>query len=61
VEKDKFNKTEFAAVRTSGLRMEIELNGKVYKKGELGPPDANYLKEDVTWYEGGVIEWVVGA
>ncbi|MGB7438628.1 MAG: beta-L-arabinofuranosidase domain-containing protein [Candidatus Acidiferrum sp.] len=61
VEKDKFNKTEFAAVRTSGLRMEIELSGKVYKKGELGPPDANYLKEAVTWYEGGVIEWVVGA
>lgn len=59
VEKDKFNKTEFAAVRTNGLRMEIALTGKLYKKNELGPPDANYLKEDLTWYEGGIIEWVV--
>jgi DUF1680 family protein len=57
--RDKFNKVTFTPVTTSALRMEIELQGKVYRKGELGPPDANYLAEDLTWYEGGVIEWRV--
>lgn len=59
VERDKFNKVTFTPVTTSALRMEIELQGKVYRKGVLGPPDANYLAEDLTWYEGGVIEWRV--
>ena len=59
VEIDKFNNVSFTPVTTSALRMEIELQGKVYRKGELGPPDANYLAEDLTWYEGGVIEWRV--
>jgi hypothetical protein len=59
VERDTFNRTLFAPVRTDGLRLEIALAGKVYKTGELGPPDANYLTEDTTWYEGGIIEWVV--
>jgi DUF1680 family protein len=59
VERDKFNKVSFSPVTTSGLRLEIQLQGKVYRKGELGPPDANYLNEDLTWYEGGVIEWRV--
>ena len=27
--------------------------------GELGPPDANYLADDLTWYECGIIEWQV--
>jgi uncharacterized protein len=61
VEKDKYNKTEFPAVRAEGLRIEIELAGRLYRKGEIGPPDANYLKEDLTWYEGGIIEWKVNA
>ena len=39
--------------------MEIHLQPKVYQKGKLGPPDGNYLEEDLTWYEGGVIEWTV--
>ena len=59
VDKDKFNKVAFQPVTTSALRMEIQLQQKVYKKGALGPPDANYLTEDLTWYEGGVIEWKV--
>ena len=59
VEKDTYNKTTFTPVRTDGLRMEIELDARVYKAGVLGQPDANYLREDQTWYEGGVIEWIV--
>lgn len=59
VERDKFNRVAFEPVTASGLRMEIQLQGKVYKKGGLGPPDANWVREDFTWYEGGVIEWKV--
>jgi len=59
VERDKFNKVTFAPVITSALRIKIDLHGIVYKEGSLGPPDADYLAEDLTWYEGGVIEWRV--
>jgi hypothetical protein len=59
VQKDMYNKTTFTPVRTDGLRMEIELEKQIYKAGELGQPDANYLREDQVWYEGGVIEWIV--
>jgi hypothetical protein len=59
VERNKFNKVTFTPVTTSGLRIEVQLQGKVYRKGQLGPPDANYLNEDLTWYEGGLIEWRV--
>jgi len=54
---DQFNKVSFSPVTTSALRIEIQLQPKVYKKGSLGPPDGNYLTQDLTWYEGGVIEW----
>lgn len=59
VGRDRFNKVSFQPVNTSGLRLEIQLQGKVYKKGGLGPPDGNYLSEDLTWYECGIIEWRV--
>ena len=59
VAKDKFNKVGFEAVTTSALRLEIQLQEKVYKVGSLGPPDANYMTQDTPWYEGGVIEWRV--
>jgi len=59
VEKDKFNRATFEPVTTTALRLEFKLQARIYKKGELGPPDANYLPEDETWYEGGVIEWRV--
>jgi DUF1680 family protein len=59
VEKDRFNTVNFDPVTTSALRLEIELQGKLYKKGDLGPPDANDMKEDLVWYEAGVIEWRV--
>lgn len=61
VEKDRFNTVKFEPVTTSALRMEIQLQAKTYKKGLLGPPDANWLSDDFTWYEGGVIEWRVNA
>ncbi len=59
VAKDKFNKAAFRPVTTSGLRVEIELQAKLYKPGSLGPPDADYLTQDLSWFEGGVIEWRV--
>jgi hypothetical protein len=59
VERDRFNKVSFRPVDTSALRLEIRMQAKVYKKGDLGPPDGNYLTEDLTWYEGGIIEWRV--
>ncbi|MGM0463970.1 MAG: glycoside hydrolase family 127 protein [Bacteroidota bacterium] len=59
VERDKFNTIEFKPVNTTALRMNISLGGKDYEKGELGPPDGNYLPENTTWYECGIIEWLV--
>ena len=59
VEKDKFNHVAFEPVTTTALRIEIQLQPKVYKRGDLGPPDANYLRQDLTWHEGGVIQWRV--
>jgi DUF1680 family protein len=59
VDKDRYNEVRFEPVTTSALRMEIELRPKVYPKNKLGPPDGNYLRDDLTWFEGGVIEWRV--
>ncbi|MBN1386833.1 MAG: glycoside hydrolase family 127 protein [Bacteroidales bacterium] len=59
MEKDRFNRVTFEPVRASALRMNIKLNGLEFKKGELGPPDGNYMPEDVIWYECGIIEWIV--
>lgn len=56
VKKDKFNKVTFEAVDTSRMRLEIQLQGQKFEKGQLGPPDANYLKEAIVWYECGIIE-----
>jgi uncharacterized protein len=56
VGKDQFNRVTFGPVSTAGLRFEIELAGKSFKKGDLGPPDANYLAGDLVCYEGGIIE-----
>ena len=61
VSRNQYNHVAFDAVTTPALRMEIQLRPTVYKKGALGPPDANWMAEDVTWYEGGVIEWRVNS
>lgn len=57
--KDCFNTVTFKPVTATALRMNIKLKGLHYQKGELGPPDGNYLPENLTWYECGIIEWVV--
>lgn len=59
LEKDRFNTVIFEPVQASALRMNIKHNGLNFKKGELGPPDGNYMPENSTWYECGIIEWVV--
>lgn len=59
VDKDKFNTLTFEPVKAEGLRLEMKLRGLNFKKGELGPPDGNYMPGDETWYETGIIEWKV--
>ena len=59
VERDTFNRVTFTPLTTDGIRLEITMQGLTFQKGDLGPPDANYLKEDTIWYEGGLIEWRV--
>ncbi len=59
VTRDRYVTAAFEPIVASGLRMEIQLQRAIYKKGDLGPPDADYMKEDTLWYEGGVIEWRV--
>jgi DUF1680 family protein len=56
---DQFNRVTFEPVTTGALRMEITLQPHVFPAGKLGPPDGNYLSEDLTWHECGVIEWIV--
>jgi len=59
INRDQYVEVRFNPVVASGLRIEIQLQKMIYKKGDLGPPDADYLKEDLAWYEGGLIEWKV--
>lgn len=59
VKKDTFNKVTFHPVNTNRIRLEIQLQGKEFARGQLGPPDANYLKAPIVWYECGIIEWRV--
>lgn len=61
VARDRYVTAAFEPVVASGLRMEIQLQKALYKKGDLGPPDADYMEEDTPWYEGGLIEWRVNA
>jgi DUF1680 family protein len=56
---DRYNRVDFDPVTTAALRMEIKLAPHVFQAGKLGPPDGNYLDKDLTWYEGGLIEWRV--
>ncbi len=58
-EKDMYNTVKFEPVQATALRMNIKLTGLQFKKGELGPPDGNYMPENTTWYECGIIEWSV--
>jgi uncharacterized protein len=60
VEKDRFNAVQFEPVTTAGLRLEIEPQTVQYKSGQIGPPDAMFLSQDIAWREAGILEWRVG-
>jgi len=59
VEKDVFNRVAFDPVTTTTVRLVIEPRLIHYAAGEIGPPDAMFLADDVDWGELGVIEWRV--
>jgi hypothetical protein len=59
VEADAYNTVRFDPVTTPALRIEIRLQPRTYEQGKLGPPDGNWMTEDFTWYECGIIEWRV--
>ena len=44
---------------TRAMRLEVEPRTVSYKAGEIGPPAAMFIDEDVEWREFGVIEWQV--
>ena len=57
--KDAWNAVSFDAVRTAAVRIEIEPRTISYRSGEIGPPDAMFIADDIAWREAGVIEWQV--
>jgi hypothetical protein len=59
VAKDRFNAVQFEPVTTSALRLEIEPQTVQYRSGQIGPPDAMFLSQDVAWREAGLLEWRV--
>jgi uncharacterized protein len=59
VTKDEFNVMDFKPVTTSAVRIEVEPQTKLYKAGEIGPPAANFVHEDIHWREFGLLEWRV--
>lgn len=59
VEKDRFNAVSFAPVTTSAIRIEIEPVTTSYKAGDIGPPDAMFIREPIQWRELGLLEWRV--
>lgn len=59
VEKDRFNAVSFAPVMTSAVRIEIEPVTTSYKAGDIGPPDAMFIKAPIDWREFGILEWRV--
>jgi hypothetical protein len=59
VAKDQFNTVTFAPIQTSAVRLEVEAHTTHYKAGQIGPPGANFLSQDIDWREFGIIEWRV--
>ena len=60
VELDAWSTVEFEPVVTRALRLEVEPRTVSYKAGQIGPPAAMFIDEDVEWREFGVIEWQAG-
>jgi hypothetical protein len=59
VEKDAFSTISFEPVTTTAVRVEVEPQTVAYRAGEIGPPGAMFLDEDIAWREFGIIEWEV--
>jgi hypothetical protein len=59
VEKDAYSTMNFAPVTTTAVRLEVEPQTVAYKAGDIGPPAAMFLSEDIAWREFGLIEWRV--
>lgn len=59
VELDDWSTVEFAPVETRAVRLEVEPRTVSYRAGEIGPPAAMFIDEDIEWRELGVIEWQV--
>jgi hypothetical protein len=61
VVQDGFSSVSFDPVTTSAVRLEVEPETVRYRAGEIGPPAAMFIDEDIAWREFGVIEWDVGS
>lgn len=59
VGKDRFNRVAFEPVTTTAVRIQVEPATRHYKSGEIGPPDAMFLNQQIDWREFGLIEWRV--
>ena len=59
VVKDAFNDVTFDPITTTAVRLEVEPDTVEYRAGEIGPPAAMFISEDIAWREFGVIEWRV--
>lgn len=59
VRADAWSTTEFEPVVARALRLEVEPRTVSYEAGQIGPPAAMFIDEDVEWREFGIIEWQV--
>jgi DUF1680 family protein len=59
VGKDVFNRVRFDTITTTALRLEIEPATSHYNAGDIGPPDAMFIREAIEWRECGLLEWRV--
>jgi DUF1680 family protein len=57
VAKDRFNTIEFEPVQAEAVRLEIVPETVSYRAGQIGPPDAMFLSQNIEWREAGVLEW----
>lgn len=57
VGKDAFNRVRFDPVKTTAVRLEIEPTTVHYRAGDIGPPDAMFIGQDIDWRECGLLEW----
>ncbi|MCY3678286.1 MAG: glycoside hydrolase family 127 protein [Gemmatimonadetes bacterium] len=60
VERDAWSTIDFEPVVARALRLEVEPRTVSYEAGQIGPPAAMFIDEDIEWREFGVIEWQTG-